>query len=237
MPPKSPTPRDLSKGVIVVLSGGPVDGTNPREVRDRMNQYITAVNDDPFVRAGTKGKGLTFHLLPGQKEKYLHQTQWRKVCKALKLLEASPLILVGHSNGGAAALNIVRCLQEKKKTVDFLFTADSVGTLDDLGHPHDVNRVPGNVGLNINTWVIPTLENLLIPFPIGRPNVRAADNSLNSLLNVGMRYRLPGAIAHRNAFYHPAGGDRKYGAPAPACPASPRRDRRTASVGPAGGAR
>ena len=199
--------KDLSKGVIVVLSGGPVDETNPPEVRGRMNEYITAVNDDPFVKSSTKGKGLRFHLLRGQKEKYLHQSEWRKICKALKLIDATPLIVVGHSYGGAAALNLVRCAAETK--VDFLFTADSVGTLDDLGDPHAVNKVPRNVSLNINTWTIPTIENILLPFPIGRPNMRESGVPLKSLLNVGLRYRLPGAIAHRNAFYHPAGGDKR----------------------------
>jgi hypothetical protein len=37
----------LSDGVIVVLSGGPIDAMNPREVRDRMNQLIADVNSDP----------------------------------------------------------------------------------------------------------------------------------------------------------------------------------------------
>jgi hypothetical protein len=55
-----------------------------------MNDYITAVNDDPFVKASTNGKGLRFQLLPGQKEKYIHQSHWRKICKALKQIDASP---------------------------------------------------------------------------------------------------------------------------------------------------
>ena len=207
--PKTTRERDLSKGVIVVLSGGPVDQTNPPEVRGRMNEYIAAVNDDPFVKSSTNGKGLKFHLVPGQKEKYLHQSEWRKICKALKLIDATPLIVVGHSYGGAAALNLVRCVGGEGTKVDFLFTADSVGTLDDLGDPHAVNKVPRSVGLNINTWVIPTIENIVLPFPIGRPNMRESGGSLKSLLNVGLRYRLPGAIAHRNAFYHPAGGDKR----------------------------
>ena len=204
-----PKTKDLSKGVIVVLSGGPFDEMNPPEVRGRMNDYITAVNDDPFVKSSTNGKGLRFQLLPGQKEKYIHQSHWRKICKALKPIAATPLIVVGHSYGGAAALNLVQCVEKEGTKVDFLFTADSVGTLDDLGDPHGVNRVPANVRLNINTWVIPTIENITVPFPIGRPNMRATGVALKSLLNVGLRYHLPGAVAHRNAFYHPAGGDKR----------------------------
>jgi hypothetical protein len=74
---------------------------NPKEVRDRMDQYITDVNADPFVQANTGGNGLTFKLLPNQQTKHLHQAKWRQICSALNLLAASPLILVGHSNGGA----------------------------------------------------------------------------------------------------------------------------------------
>lgn len=43
-------PRDLSKGAIVVLSGGGFDGMNPLEVRDRMDQYIADVNADLSYR-------------------------------------------------------------------------------------------------------------------------------------------------------------------------------------------
>jgi len=202
---------DLSRGVIVVLSGGPFDEMNPPEVRGRMNEFITAVNDDPYVKANSGGKGLTFHLIKNQKEKYLHQTAWRKVCKALESLTATPLIIVGHSNGGAAALNVTRCIRAQSKTVDLLFTADSVGTLDDIGDPHEVNLVPDTVRLNINSWVIPTPASLLLPFPLGRPNRRETGSAFANLLNIGLRYNLPGAIAHRNAFYHLAGGDKTLG--------------------------
>jgi pimeloyl-ACP methyl ester carboxylesterase len=197
-------PRDLSAGVIVVVSGGPFDLTNPPEIRDRMDQYIADVNADPYVHANTGGNGLTFKLLQNQQFPHLHQTKWRQVCAALNLLAATPLILVGHSNGGAAAVDLARCLQSQAKTVDLLFTADSVLTLDDIG---DVNKVPANVKLNFNSYVIPTPAWLLAPFPIGTRNRRQADDSLDGILNIGLTYNLPGALAHRNAFYELAGGD------------------------------
>jgi hypothetical protein len=112
--------RDLSGAVIVVLSGGGIDAMNPKEVRDRMDQYISDVNADPFVQANTGGQGLTFKLLPNQKTKHLHQAKWRKICEAIGALDASPLILVGHSNGGAAAMNIARCVQTQGKSVDLI---------------------------------------------------------------------------------------------------------------------
>jgi hypothetical protein len=197
--------RDLRAGVIVVLSGGGFDAMNPREVRDRMDSYIAEVNADPFVQANTGGSGLTFRLLTGQRKPHLHQTRWRDICQALNLRAATPLILVGHSNGGAAAVNLARCLQTQGKSVDLLFSADSVLTLDDIG---DVNKIPANVKLNFNPYVIPTPAWLLAPFPIGTRNRRQADNSLDGILNIGLTYNLPGALAHRNAFYEIAGGDK-----------------------------
>jgi hypothetical protein len=201
-------PRDLSKGVIVVLSGGGFDAMNPKEVRDRMEQYIADVNADPFVQANTGGQGLTFKVLPNQKTKHLHQGKWRQICQALALLDATPLILVGHSNGGAAAMNLARCVQSQGKSVDLIFSADSVLTLDDIG---DINKVPPNALLNINPYIIPTPAWLLAPFPIGKRNHRQADTSLDGILNIGLTYNLPGALAHRNAFYEIAGGDEKAG--------------------------
>lgn len=198
-------PRDLSEGVIVVLSGGGFDAMNPPEVRERMDQYIADVNADPYVQANTGGTGLKFKLLPNQQKSHLHQAKWRQICAALNLLTASPLILVGHSNGGAAAVDLARCLQTQGKSVDLLFTADSVLTLDDIG---DINKIPANVKLNFNPYVIPTPAWILAPFPVGTRNRRQADNSLEGILNIGLKYNLPGAVAHRNAFYELAGGDK-----------------------------
>ena len=218
MPPRSSQKRarrtsgrttgHLSKGVIVVLSGGPDDRMNPREVRDRMNQLIADVNSDPYVREHTNGKGLTFKLLPGQKERYLHQAVWRKVCTKLKTLRPSPLIVIGHSNGGAAAMSVARCVGEAGLTVDLLFSADSVFTLDDLGDPNDV---PPGVTLNLNSYVIPTEEFWICPFPIGRRNRRETGHALDRVVNIGLAYHLGGCTAHRNALYELAGADETEG--------------------------
>jgi hypothetical protein len=197
--------RDLSAGVIVVLSGGGFDAMNPVEVRQRMDEYIADVNADPFVQANTGGNGLRFNLLPNQQKPHLHQAKWRQICAALNLLAAKPLILVGHSNGGAAAVDLARCLQSQGKSVDLLFTCDSVLTLDDIG---DINKIPSNVKLNFNSYVIPTPAWILAPFPIGTRNHRQSGNSLDGILNIGLTYNLPGALAHRNAFYELAGGDK-----------------------------
>jgi pimeloyl-ACP methyl ester carboxylesterase len=198
--------RDLSQGVIVVFSGGPVDIMNPKEVRDRMDQLIRDVNSDPFVAANTGGKGLTFKLLSDleQPSNHIHQAFWPAVFKKLTKLKPSPLILVGHSNGGAAVMNLARRLQEQDQVVDFAITADSVFTIVDNGDP---NKVPSNVLVNLNPYTIPTDEFWLLPFPIGRASQRKADGSLDGILNVGLPFVEPGAIAHRDVFYDLAGGD------------------------------
>ena len=198
---------DLSKGVIVVLSGGFVDEMNPQDVRDRMDDYIADVNADPYVQAHTNGKGLKFKLLRNQVHPHIHQADWRKVVQALETLKPSPLILVGHSYGGAAAVSIARSLESGGTTVDLLCTHDSIQTIDDLGDP---NKVPATVRLNLNPYVIPTPAWMLAPFPIGRRNLRD-DGSMDGVINVGLTYNLGGAFAHKNAFYELAGGDKVVG--------------------------
>jgi hypothetical protein len=113
--------RDLSQGVIVVFSGGPIDIMNPKEVRDRMDQLIRDVNSDHFVAANTGGKGLTFKLLSDLEQPFnhIHQSFWPVVCKKLQSLTASPLILVGHSNGGAAVMNFRALPSEARQSRGF----------------------------------------------------------------------------------------------------------------------
>ena len=133
--------------MIVVLSGGLFDGMNPEEVRDRMDDYIADVNADPFVQTHTNGKGLKFKLLKNQLNARIHQGEWRKVVRALETLAPSPLILVGHSNGGAATVSIARSLERGGTAVDLLCTHDTIQTIDYLGDP---NKVPTNVRINLN---------------------------------------------------------------------------------------
>jgi hypothetical protein len=197
--------RDLSQGVIVVLSGGAFDFLNPVEVRNRMDQLILDVNADPYVLANSGGQGLTFKLLPDQQLNHLHQSKWPQICDRLQLLTASPLILIGHSNGGAAVIDIARCLQKKGKVVDLAITADSVLTLNDNG---GTNKVPSNITINLNPYVIPTASWWELPFPFGQPNQRETGNPLDGILNIGLPFDEPGAIAHRDAFYDLAGGDK-----------------------------
>jgi len=204
--PLSGEPLDLTRGVIVVFSAGGFDAMNPKEVRNRMDEFIADVNADPFVQTATGGSGLAFMLLPGQKTPHLHQTKWRDVCTALNQINPTSIVLVGHSNGGAAAMDLARCLQTQNRQVDLVFSADSVLTLDDIG---DINVVPMNVRINVNSYVIPTLAWILAPFPIGEQNRRAEGEPLSGILNIGLAYNLGGARAHRNAFYDLAGGDRK----------------------------
>ena len=199
-------PRDLRGAVIVVISGGPFDLTNPPEVRYRMDRLILDLSADSYVLANSGGQGLTFNLFAGQQVPHLHQSRWPDICQRLQLLTASPLIVVGHSNGGAAAMDLARCLQQQGKAVDLAITADSVLTLNDNGDP---NKVPSNVSINVNSHVIPTDSWWELPFPFGQPNHREANGSLDGILNIGLPFDEPGAIAHRDAFYDLCGGDKR----------------------------
>jgi hypothetical protein len=170
-----------------------------------MDQIITDVNADPWVLTNTADKGLIFRLLEDQQTNHIHQARWRDLCGSPELLAASPLIIVGHSNGGAAAIDLARFLQGHGKPVDFLFTADSVLTLDDNGDPY---KLPSNVKLNLNSYSVPVFPIwLALPFPFGRKNHRESDGSLEGILNIGLRFPEPGALEHRDVFYAPAGGD------------------------------
>src|SRR5437879_3892163 len=115
--PDSQNTRDLSNGVIVLLSGGAFDLMNPVEVRERMDTLIKSVNNDSYVKANTGDKGLTVKLLPDW-DFHIHQDEWPAICTALKVRSASPIIVLGHSNGGAAVINLARCLQQQGKIVD-----------------------------------------------------------------------------------------------------------------------
>jgi pimeloyl-ACP methyl ester carboxylesterase len=201
-------PFDLRDGVIVMLSGGPFDALNPPEVLDHMERLITDINTDPWVQERTAGAGLRFKLLQGQVDGHLHQGRWRQIHEKLQALKARPLILVGHSNGGAAAVSLAKTLAADGQTVDLLITADSVMTLDDVG---DINQIPANVRFNLNSYVIPTLAWMLAPFPIGERNTRQSEAPETAVVNVGLQYHLPGALAHRNAFYDLTGGDARNG--------------------------
>ena len=200
-----PDQRNLSQGVIVILSGGPVDWTNPVEVRTRMDQIITDINADPWVLANTGGKGLIFRLLENQQTKHIHQARWKDLCDVPELLAASPLIIIGHSNGGAAAMDLARDLEDQGRPVDFLFMADSVLTLNDNGDPY---TLPSNVKLNLNSYSVPVFPIwLTLPFPFGQKNYRQVGGSLEGVLNIGLQFAEPGAIEHKDVFYAPAGGD------------------------------
>ncbi len=197
---------DLSKGTVVVLSGGAFDGINPQEVLQQMEIFIQSLNQSTLVKQCSNNKGLRTRLLPGQTTFRNHQSEWSKLCAEIAKQNFSPIVIAGHSNGGASSLNLARCLEEKNIQVDLLITADSVANGGDNG---DAYEVPSNVQYNINTYLVPTAATFLIPFPFGQANSRESDNSLQGVFNLGLHYNLPAAIAHRNAFYEFAGGDSK----------------------------
>lgn len=191
--------RDLSRGAIIMLSGAPFDAMNPRQVRDAMDAYLDGVNASEFVHRCSGGKGLAVGLVKGQR-KHLHQASWPAMCDALVAAGSSPIIIAGHSNGGASAVSLSRCLEAKGKTVDLLVTIDTVPTGRGLG---DAFVVPANVKLSINTYVITNAVTWTIPFLFGHADKRADGKAT---INIGLEYRLPGFVAHRNAFLDFASG-------------------------------
>lgn len=148
--------------------------------------------------SNTAYKGLILKLSEDQQTNHIHQSRWRDLCDDLELLAASPLIIVRHSNGGAASIDFARFLQDDGKPVDFFFTADSVLTLDDNGDPY---KLPSNVKLNLNSYSVPVFPiRLALPFPFGQKNYRRSDCSVERILNIGLQFAEPGALEHRNVF-------------------------------------
>jgi hypothetical protein len=171
-----------------------------------MDEFLVGLSNNPQVQACSGGQGVTYKFLgAGQETPHIHQSKWRQVCAAIVANPVSPLIVVGHSNGGAAAVSLSHCLAEKNIGVDLLITADSVKTADDLG---DSYGIPANVVTNINTFLAPNVITFTLPFPFGHANHRDGADSSAGIVNVGLNYLLPGAVAHRNAFYDFAGRDK-----------------------------
>lgn len=202
-PAPAPCPKDLSNAAVVMLSGGAFDAMNPPEVRARMDAYVQALNATEHVRRCSGGRGLAVRLLEDQTTDHLHQSRWRDACDALIARDAGPIVVVGHSNGGASAVSLARCLEGAGREVELLITADSVPTGVDLG---DVFTVPATVKVNVNTFVVPNVVTWTLPFPFGKAN-RADPSGATEVINIGLDYLLPAAVSHRNAFYDFAGGD------------------------------
>ncbi len=107
---------------------------NPPEVLARMDQLILDVNADPCVLANTGGQGLKFKLIPDQTSNHIRQSKWPEICDALRLLTASPLILIGHSNGGAAVIDLARCLESQGKLVDLGPVTNNISDIECFWH-------------------------------------------------------------------------------------------------------
>lgn len=195
--------RDLSNGVVVAFSGGPLGVLKINQLAARFDEYIMAINTDALVNKCSGGTGLAYKLLKNQKTPHIHQSKWRSVCKAIKKRAAGPIIIAGYSMGGAAAVSLARCLNESGKAVDLLVTLDTVATGLDMG---DVYSVPPNVKLNINGFQKPTLLTFVPPFPFGLANKREDGGKPENIFNAGMRYDQPSFTAHLRLIYDFCGG-------------------------------
>jgi hypothetical protein len=201
--------RDLSHGVVVAFSGGPLEEMNTPELLGRLDEYIAATNSDPLVGKCSGGAGLAYKVLENQKAPHIHQSKWSEACKTIKDQKPTgPIIIAGYSMGGAAAVSLARCLNEGGQAVDLLLTLDSVPTGNDLG---SVYSVPPNVKLNVNLYQVPNAATFLLPFPFGHANKREDGGSPENIINAGMHYDEPAGAAHHHLIYSFSGGPKSEG--------------------------
>ena len=199
-------PRDLSAGVIVVLSGGGFDAMNPSEVRQRMDQYIADVNADLYVQANTGGSGLRFNLLPNQQKPHLHQAKWRQICAALNLLDrqtSHPCRSFERRRRGGGP----RALPAESGQVGGLALLVRFGADPRRHRRHQQDSVERETQLQLLT------SSRLRPGCWRRSRSARATADRRTIRSTafstsGSTYNLPGALAHRNAFYELAGGDK-----------------------------
>lgn len=85
---------------------------------------------------------------PGTEYFKIHNSQWEEVCEDLKQMKDKPksLVLIGHSYGANAAVDIARCLENQP--VDLIISLDSFQKF--FAGP--VDEVPDNVGWNHNFY-------------------------------------------------------------------------------------
>lgn len=126
---------------------------------------------------------------PDAKFKDLHNNDWYSVCKELKELppeqKPSKLVLIGHSYGAWATVQISLCLKGIMK-VDTLVTIDPITKIADDPNAerlHDIRNVPENVKKHYNYY---ESSDLLLS---GVDNMRAINKdcteSTNELIKVG----------------------------------------------------
>lgn len=100
----------------------------------------------PIVgRAPSDGKRLADRLAAAYPAANLTWHSWWDVIDPAPLLDASPLILIGHSFGGAACVRLAKQLVERQQTVNELLLLDPVPT-DVAGRwMHRQIDIPSNV--------------------------------------------------------------------------------------------
>lgn len=111
-----------------------------------------------FIYAQEQMEGFLKEKHPKAIMKDLHNNNWYKICEEIKNLPVNErprkLVLIGHSFGGWAGVQVSLCLKDIQK-VDLLITIDSVHkvALDDNADKfHETKDIPRNVTENMNFY-------------------------------------------------------------------------------------
>jgi hypothetical protein len=147
--------HDPNPGTVYVLIGGDLP----------IFSWDTAVKLASYAR----------NELGGVAHVYWHYA-YKKACRNIANdPNRGKVVLIGHSFGGSAVVELARCLQRKNTDVDLLINIDTQPRL--LAYRRHVNLIPDNVKVNFNFF-----EKHDICFPIVKRNSRVSTpvNDLSS---------------------------------------------------------
>ncbi len=146
--------------IVYFITGGPIRA-QPESVDDAAAELLSAVQADH----------------PSTFIEVQHNSVWGDICKKIKNLRTTDkqgkTIIVGHSYGGQATVNVAYCLDEAGIPVDLAITIDPVRRPFD----RDPEIIPENVAVNFNYF---QKDDGLLR---GRRNNRRKDGSRRGITN------------------------------------------------------
>ena len=170
-----------------------------------MDLYIADVNADPYVQTATGGAGLTFMLLPRR------AIPIASGAMAPDLRRPEPAQPDSHRSrgslkrrrGGDGPGTLPREPGSDSRPLALRRFGADARRHRRREHRSDERRDQRELVCNPDARLDPGA----VPDWQGQPP--AGGEPLDGILDVGLAYNLGGAIAHRNAFYNLAGGDKK----------------------------
>lgn len=135
--------------IVSILCSIPAFATGPSRVY-LFDGFFVSLPVQAFYEAQDKIKGHLDANHPGVIFTARHNSFWRSVCSEIKELPADQkpyrLVLIGHSYGGNAAMDIARCLGNQP--VDLVISIDNFQKF----FAGDAELVSDNVGANHNFY-------------------------------------------------------------------------------------